>query len=204
MSGEVRVPGVLVRDEALVGAALDRGTELGLGDVEIAMTKQLAADRPGRPGALVTMSWLIPTGDFDLDEASPGGGFHSFQGAATGVIRQDPLVFFGTLSYTFVGERTHDGLVIDPGSRVGLRLGGLLAVSPRTSVRGGFQMSFSGRTELNGSEIPGSDSVLGTLEFGLSTLLTPASLLAVQLGIGVTDDAPDFSLSASFPTRFGR
>jgi hypothetical protein len=204
MSGEVRLPGVLVRDEVIVGADQDRATELGLGDVEVALTKQLAVDRPGRPGALVSMSWLIPTGDFQLGEPTPGGGFHAFQGAATGVMRQDPLVFFGTLSYTFVGERTHDGLAIDPGSRIGLRLGGLLAVSPRTSVRGAFQMSFRGRTEVNGSEVPGSDAVFGTLEIGLSTLLTPTSLLAIQLGIGVTDDAPDFSISASLPTRYHR
>jgi hypothetical protein len=204
-SAELRLPLVFSRDEIVTGAEQKRTNEFGAGDVELALTKQLAPDRPGRPGALMSLNWRVPTGDFDLAQpSSPGGGFHTVQGATTAVMRQDPLVFFGTLSYTFVAEDRHEGLDIDPGDYVGLKLGSILAVSPRTSIRGAFQVSRSGRTEVDGREVPGSDAVVAALEIGVATLITPRSLLALEIAIGVTPDAPDFSIRGSLPIRYHR
>ena len=123
------------------------------------------------------------------------------QGSLTLAKRQDPLVFFGTASYTAVLERRH-GAEIDPGNSIGVKLGTMLAASPRTSLRGGFEASRSGRTKIDGAEIPGSDAMVATVQFGLATLLSRRSLLDVQLSVGVTPDAPDFALVVSVPFRF--
>jgi hypothetical protein len=148
------------------------------------------------------VNWRLPTGNFRLGEPSAGGGFHALQGALTLVKRQDPLVFFGTASYTSVLERRHSGADIDPGDSVGLKLGTILAASPRTSIRGGFELNRSGRTKINDVSRPGSDTAVATLQFGLATLLTRGTLLDIQLNIGVTPDAPDFALIVALPIRF--
>jgi hypothetical protein len=200
---EIRLPYVLLRTDRSTADQFEQTThQAGLGDLQLAFTKQLAEERPARPGVLASVTWRAPTGDFRLNEPSRGSGFHALQGALTLVKRQDPLVFFGTASYTKVLERRHGDAEVDPGDPIGLKLGTMLAASPRTSLRAGFEMSRNGRTKINGAAIPGSDAAVATLQFGLATLLSRQSLLDVQLNIGVTPDAPDFALIVSVPIRF--
>jgi hypothetical protein len=200
---ELRIPYVLLRNDRSTGDQLGQTVhEAGLGDLQLGFTKQLVQERPARPGLLASATWRAPTGEFHRGQPSIGVGFHALQGALTLVKRQDPLVFFGTMSYTSVRERRHGDAEIDPGDSVGLKLGTMLAASPRTSIRGGFEVSRSGRTEINGVAIRGSDAMVATLQLGLATLLSRRSLLDIQLGIGVTRDAPDFSVTVSLPFRF--
>jgi hypothetical protein len=200
---EIRLPYVLLRSDRSTADQFGQTVhESGFGDLQLGFTKQLAEERPERPGLLASASWRLPTGDFRLGEPSRGGGFHALQGALTLVKRQDPLVFFGTASYTAVRERRHGGAEIDPGDPLGLKLGTMLAASPRTSIRGGFEVSRSGRTKINGAAIPGSDTAVATLQFGLATLISRRSLLDIQLNVGLTPDAPDFALIVSLPIRF--
>jgi hypothetical protein len=200
---EIRVPHVLLRTDRSTADQFAQTThEAGLGDLQLGFTKQLAEERPTRPGLLASVTWRLPTGDFRLGEPSQGGGFHALQGALTLVKRQDPLVFFGTASYTPVLERRHGDAEVDPGDAIGVKLGTMLAASPRTSIRGGFELSRSGRTKINGAAIPGSDAAIATLQFGLASLLPRRGLVDVQLNVGVTPDAPDFAMVVSLPFRF--
>jgi outer membrane putative beta-barrel porin/alpha-amylase len=200
---EIRVPYVLLRTDRSTADQFEQTThEAGFGDLQLALTKQLAEERPARPGLLASVTWRAPTGNFRLGEPSRGSGFHALQGALTLVKRQDPLVFFGTASYTSVLERRHGDAEVDPGDPIGVKLGTILAASPRTSIRGGFELSRSGRTKIDGVAIPGSDAAVATLQFGLATLLSRRTLLDVQLNVGVTPDTPDFALIVSVPFRF--
>ena len=200
---EIRLPYVFLRDDRstaeLFGETVQKN---GLGDLQLGFTKQLVEERPARPGLLATVNWRLPTGDFRLGESSAGGGFHALQGALTLVKRQDPLVFYGTASYTWALERRHGDFEVDPGDAVGLKLGTMLAASPRTSIRGGFELNRSGRTKINGVERPGSDMAVATLQFGLATLVSRGSLLDIQLNIGLTPDSPDFAIIVALPFRF--
>jgi hypothetical protein len=200
---EIRVPYILLREDRSTADQFEQTAHKhGWGDLQLGFTKQLADERPARPGLLATVNWRLPTGNFRLGEPSAGGGFHALQGALTLVKRQDPLVFFGTASYTSVLERRHSGADIDPGDQVGLKLGTILAASPRTSIRGGFELNRSGRTKINDVSRPGSDTAVATLQFGLATLVSRGTLLDIQLNIGVTPDAPDFALIVALPFRF--
>jgi len=200
---EIRLPYVFLRDDRSTADRFGQTVhESGVGDLQIGFTKQLVDERPERPGLLAGLTWKVPTGDFQVGEPSVGSGFHSLQGTLTLVKRQDPLVFFGTASYTSVLERSHGGAEIDPGDSVGLKLGTMLAASPRTSLRGGFELNRSGRTKIDGNAIPGSDTAVATLQFGLATLLSRRGLLDIQLNIGATPEAPNFALIVSAPFRF--
>lgn len=200
---EIRLPYVFLRtDRATADQFSQTSQDDGPGDLQIEFTKQLAQERPSRPGLLASVSWRAPTGDFRLGEPSPGSGFHALQGAITLVKRQDPLVLFGTASYIALLERRHGEADIDPGDALGLKLGTMLAASPRTSIRGAFELNRGARTTINGVEIPGSDAAVATLQLGLATLLSKRSLLDLELKIGLTPDTPDFALVVSTPVRF--
>jgi len=200
---EIRVPYVFLRNEQSTGDQSEQtDRKSGIGDLQVGFTKQLAEERPTRPGLLGSLTWRAPTGDFHFGQPSRGGGFSALQGALTFVKREDPLVFFGTVSYTSVHARRHDDAEIAPGNSFDVKLGTLLAASPRTSIRGAFEVSRSGRTEVNGAAVPGSDVAVATLQLGLATLLSRRTLLDIQVAIGVTRDAPDFSLTVALPIRF--
>ena len=200
---ELRIPHVVLREDRSAANQPGPATrENGAGDLELGLTKQLIEEQASRAGWLASLSWKAPTGRFRVGQSSPGTGFHALQAGVTFVRRQDPLVFFGTASYTYVRDRRHEGLDIDPGNPAALKLGTILAASPQTSLRGAFEVSRSGRTSINGVKTPGSDTVAATLQLGLGMLLTPRSLLDVQVSIGVTPDAPDFGITAALPIRF--
>lgn len=203
MQAELRVPYAWVREsEALGSQTGSTSQDHGRGDIELGLTKQLAEAGYGRPGVLASLNWRLPTGRFALGQPSPGRGFHNVQAALTVVGRDDPLVLFGSLSYTWVPHRRHDGVDINPGDPLGLKLGTILAASPRTSVRGMFELTRAGRTSLGGTSIPGSDTVSAALQFGLSMLVTARSLVDVQIGAGLTPDAADFTMTLAIPVRF--
>jgi hypothetical protein len=138
-----------------------------------------------------------------LGRLSPGSGFPQLQAALTAVRREDPLVFFGTASYSRVFKRERSGSDVDPGDAIGLKGGTLLAASPENSLRASLELSRVGRTRIAGMDVPGSDTTVGILEVGLSRVLTRRTLLDVQIGIGLTADAPDFRLRVAVPIRFG-
>ena len=200
---ELRLPYVFLRDDRSTAGQFEQTDhKRGAGDLQLGLTKQLAEERAARPSLLATVNWRAPTGEFRRGEPSLGGGFNALQGALTLVKRQDPLVLFGTASYTAVAGRNHGGAAIDPGNSIGLKLGTILAASPRTAIRGGFEMSRSARAKVDGVTVPGSDPAVATLQLGLATLLSRRSLLDIQLNVGVTPDAPNFALIVSLPIRF--
>ena len=173
----------------------------GWGDLEIGLTRQLASGRRG--GLLGSLSWKPPTGQFEINRLSPGSGFHQLQASVTAVMREDPLVFFVTPSYSWIFKRDKGGVDVDPGDAIALKVGTLLAASPETSLRSSFELSRAGRTKIAGQGVAGSDTTSGILEVGLAKVLTQRTLLDVQLGIGITPDAPDFRLRIALPVRFG-
>ena len=200
----LRLPVVAAQESTTATAAglQQRERHTGVGDLELQFTHQVSRDRTGAPALLASANLKLPTGDFEVGRPSPGSGFATLQGALTAVKRQDPLVFFGSVTYAVSREHSYAGSRIRPGNAVGLRAGTLLAASPETSLRTGLELTRSDRIRLNGQEAAGSSTVSGLVELGLSTLLSRSTLLDVTLGFGVTPDAPDLRLSVSVPVRF--
>lgn len=203
MQADIRVPYVWTHeDRATLGAVRDSERISGLGDIEVGLAKQLMDERGRRPALLGSLNWKSTTGEHELGRLSPGSGFPQLQAAVTAVKREDPLVFFGAASYTWIFERKRGGAEVDPGDAVGLKVGSLLAASPETSLRVAFDLTRSGRSRIAGASVPGSDATTAVLELGLGTLLSARTLLDVELGIGVTPDAPDFRVRLALPIRF--
>jgi len=200
----IRIPHLISQSQFVVAGVEEQKTRRsGWGDVELALTTQFLQERRSLPSVLGTVNWTTRTGDFRLgDINSPGSGFHTVQAGVTAVKRQDPMVFYGSLTQAWRLGRTIAGLDIEPGNVTGVKLGTILAASPETSLRLAFDVSRAGRTRVNGQKAPGSDTSVGVLELGLGSVLSARTLLDFRVGIGLTPDAPNYRIDVALPMRF--
>jgi hypothetical protein len=120
------------------------------------------------------------------------------------VKRQDPIVLFGSLSYTaYLGSaRLRSGSRLDAGDVFGGRLGAFLAVTPDISLLLAVSANSFSADRLDGIRNPNSDRLQGVVDIGATTTIGRGLFLNVTAGIGVTPAAPDFALTISVPYRF--
>lgn len=203
---QVRVPFVWRRQ----ASALGDGTEISnddaqLGDVELELSHQFLVEKGALPALIGGVSWRFPTGrdPFRTPVASiaSGAGTHQVTVRATALKTLDPLVVFSTLSYSANLSREEDFGRVHPGDAIAWQLGGLLAVSPETSVNFGFAQQFRFRTSVDDVPIAGSDGIAAIAQFGIDQVLSARTLLDISLGVGLTRDAPDYQLMISVPIR---
>ena len=193
---------------------------LGLGDVEVAVTRQLTKNHTFLPDMLAAVRWKSTTGSdpYQLSATNQpvlGTGFQSFQGSLTAIKPSDPLVFFGALSYsanlaatkqfqqaTDGGPDTTSTGVVKPGDTIGFTLGSALSVNPEASFNIGWDQRFTRKTTLNDTPLPGTFLTGATLRFGTSYVYSAGRAIDLGIGVGMTRDVPDFQFSLSTPFRF--
>ena len=193
-------------------------SNFGLGDVQGAVSRQLAVEHRWVPDILANVRFKSTTGDSSFDLASSqtslGSGFYGLQGNLTMAKSNDPVVFFGNLSYTanFAGDHTvsandptnPDATMVGhfkPGDSAGFQLGSILALNPETSMTLGWDQRFTRVTQLNGADIPASYLIEGTLRLGTSYLYAPGRTVDLSFGVGLTPDTPNLQFSVGFPFR---
>jgi hypothetical protein len=204
---ELRIPYFITDEEVTTtGLSEERRDMSGLGDIEVAFSKTLLHERGWIPQTVGTLRWNTGTDGTNSvadDQLSTGAGFNSLQGALTGLKTQDPLVFYGGLFYTSIFSEDQPAGNVDPGDSFGITLGTILAASPETSLRASLGQSFVKELNFNDRELAGTDAVGAVLELGLSSLLSQSTLLDVSVGVGLTQDAPDFQIAVSLPIQAG-
>lgn len=170
----------------------------GLGDVRVGLAATLLREGLWRPDLVGRITWDTATGEKQDNGVSLGGGFNELRGSLTAIKRQDPVAFVGGLSY----QHTFESDQVQPGSIFAGNFGSLIALSPETSLSFLLSGAYQQETELFGSKVVGSDQTIGTLVVGGSTLLARGTLLNLSVGVGLTEDADDFSVTLSLPIRF--
>lgn len=187
------------------GAASTRSAD-GIGDLSVGLSRQFLAEGPAPLSLTGRLGYQASTGRNTLFESprpvALGSGFDALQAGLTAVKRMDPLVHFGSYTFTHVFKRTRNGLDVRPGDSHELRFGTALAVSPAASLRAALSLGFFERTRIEGIRIRGSDDPLAMLEFGGAFVLNATTALDVLVGAGLTGNAPDFRLSIAIPFRF--
>jgi hypothetical protein len=171
-----------------------------LGDVRLGLAKTLLHEGLWRPDLVGRVTWDTATGSRSDNGVGLGGGFNELRGSLTAIKRQDPLVFIGGLSYQYSFQSGR----IRPGTTYAANFGSFLALSPETSLHFLLDWAYQGETRLDGSRVAGSDRTFGTFLLGGSTLLARGTLLNFSVGIGLTGDADDWSVSLSLPIRLDR
>lgn len=147
-------------------------------------------------------------------ELATGSGFEALQTGVTWLYASDPAVFFGNFSYlhnfkrkdvmrqVLNGEEESIGEV-EAGDIIGFNVGVGLALNEKASLSLGYDQSIVGRTQQNGRDLPGSvRMVMDTLLVGASYRFSDRLNLNFSLGVGVTRDTPDLSLSVRTPITF--
>lgn len=147
-------------------------------------------------------------------ELPTGTGFDALQPGVTWLYPTDPVVFFGSFSYLHnfarddVSRRVLGGVEeplgkVEAGDIFGFNVGMGLALNEKASISLGYDQSLVGKTRQNGQDAPGSVRVvLGTLLLGASYRYNERSTLNLSLGVGVTRDTPDVTLTARLPTSY--
>lgn len=208
LTGRIGLPGSMQAELRLPYVVSDHwsgvGESAGWGDVRLSLLKEFIAATPdGRPSLLAFAQWRAPTGDEDRLPPT-GHGQHAIQIGVTTVARQDPVVLFGSLFYTFNldSTRLRDRTRYEAGDVLGGRLGAYLAATPDTSLYAGLAFDANAADRLDGMRIKRSSTMSGVLELGTTTILGRGRFLNVTGGIGFTREAPEFSLAVSLPMRF--
>lgn len=143
-----------------------------------------------------------------------GSGFNAVQPGLTWLYPSDPVVFFGSFSYLHnfkrsnVSRRVLGGQTeflgdIKAGDIIGFNLGMGLALNEKAAISIGYDQSIVGKTKQDGREVAGAvRTTLGTLLLGGTYRFSNRMSLNVALGVGVTRDTPDLTLTARVPINF--
>ncbi len=180
------------------GVQESSGTGHGLGDFSVGVAKTVLREERWWPDVILRVNWDTGTGERMNNDVALDGGFQDISGSVSLVKRQDPLVFVGGAFYETVIEEDD----IDPGDRVGFRIGTFLSASPNTSLSVTLNQTFIDEFKVDGRSIEGSDRVESILSFGAAVSIGRNVLLSGSVGAGLTDDSPDYSVSISLPIRF--
>jgi hypothetical protein len=151
------------------------------------------------PDLVGRFRWDTATGKRrDGDAVLGGNGFNELLFSLSAVKHQDPLAFVGGISYEAAFEADNER----PGDDIDLTVGTVLAASPETSLRFAFEQTFIGEAEFDGEDVSGTDIRSGTRTIGASSILGRGVFLDAALGIGLTDEAADYSFILSLPIHF--
>jgi hypothetical protein len=152
---------------------------------------------------------------FAVPEEQPTGNGAWQASAGVSVVKtSDPAILYGNIGYTYSFESSFDDIdnnpdTVNPGDvKLGdsyyFGAGVAFAFNERTS----FSMSLSNRlsararTRYDGqpwSKVIGSDANSALFNLGVTYALNPHATVVGLLGIGLTPDAPDFSLGFRVP-----
>ncbi|WP_417530480.1 transporter [Marinobacter lipolyticus] len=188
------------------------------GDISFTARWQPFAYVPGKMSTTLfgTLSSKTGVSPYEIDineQLSTGSGYYSIGGGASLSKVLDPVVIFGSLSATY--NVTESGLQqvrgarllekVEPGFGLSGSAGFAYSLSYDISLSVSAQLSYSDETILtftNGDQAVAQDQMTGFLSFSLGTRVSDTTIVNTSLGIGLTEDAPDFSLGVSLPINF--
>ncbi|HSH47998.1 MAG TPA: transporter [Halomonas sp.] len=200
-----------------------------LGDIELAGHYQLNRGLNGMPFFIGNLRYKSTTGQgpFDIrrnsegtaQELTTGTGFHSIEPSITMLLPSAPAVYFANLGYVFhLEDSVNQSLTkkdgnniavgdVDPGDAVRLSFGMAYSINPRTSFTLGYKNDFIGKTKTeyfdpekgNKTRVSSQTLNVGSLLLGWSYQINQNVQANLNLELGITDDAPDTTLTLRVP-----
>lgn len=143
-----------------------------------------------------------------------GNGLWQANIGLSAVKTADPAILFANVGYIHSFKRSFDDIdsnpdTVNPGEvKLGdsyyFGAGVAFAFNERTSLSISFSDKLSARASTRYKDgkwmkVIGSDANAGTLNLGVTYALTPKATFVSMLGIGLTPDAPDFTLAFKLP-----
>ncbi|WP_305043505.1 transporter [Geoalkalibacter sp.] len=154
-------------------------------------------DPYGLPSKLATPGKRVPT------ELPTGTGHWGIEPYLTLIKVTDPAVLFANLGYFYHMERDIDGLgELDPSDSFNLSFGVGFALNDKLALSTAYEQKIYTRAQLDGTKLPDTDPVVGTLMLGATYAVSARTAINVTVGVGVTEDSPDVQVSINLPIRF--
>lgn len=205
-----------------------------LGDVNFGIYYQFVKEQGNVPDIVGSLRVKSPTGTspfgIKLLQSDPnntnlvspsklptGTGFWSITAGVSALKTYDPVVLFGSVSYTYNVARSFSDIssVVGQTQPAKVKLGDIvqfgggvaLAFSERDSASISYTMAIepSTRTQAPGGgwqRVPGSQTTASTLGFGLNHVFNKHLTMNASVAIGLTPDAPNFIVGLRFPYTF--
>ncbi|NYF34068.1 transporter [Sphingopyxis sp. JAI108] len=225
LEAEVRLPYLYRNDRIEVVQQRDEGIvrqiklrEDGIGDAEFSLRYQFNRPVGQKPIFVGTLRVKSDTGkgpfEIGYDEfgvatgLATGSGFWAVQPGLNFLMPSDPAVIYGGAAYLYhiprdVNELVGDVLIgrVDPGDAISANIGFGFALNPRFSFSLGYRHNyiFPTKTEIGDTRQKSNYIHVGSLNFGMSYRLTQRDVLNLGFEIGVTEDAPDVSITLRMP-----
>jgi len=191
-----------------------------IGDISFNINWQPIRTKADWPSLIVTASYSNPTGR-DPYEINPekdlptGSGLHSCSLGFTSNYKIDPVVLFGGMSYSYSmsednldyqaysGGKTLDK--VDPGSGIAASLGLGYAMSYKATIHASVSASYAFETTYryaDGSNQDTSTDLSASLNIGTGFRFSTKRTITFDVGMGLTNDAADFSFGFRIPFDF--
>ena len=177
------------------------------------------------PDLILRVGGKFPTGKdpynlnrrFDADfgttvatEFPTGTGHWGFSMGGTFIKSVDPAIIFLNAAYFFnfprnvgiVGNPPQDFGNIDLGDSFEYNIGLILALQEKLSLNFSYNQRITGKTTRNGVGL--TDTAINAISFkiGATYVISPRYLVDFNVGIGLSEDAPDVSVLVRFPISF--
>jgi len=131
-----------------------------------------------------------------------GLGTYGLQPGITVVRTIDPAVLFGSFKYLWDIEKNFSNLGrVDYGDSYEYTLGMAFALNERLAFTTSFDDTITGRSKVDGKKVNGTDLNVARLFVGTSYRMSRLMTLNLEVGIGLSNDAPGFTVQASVPLR---
>jgi hypothetical protein len=176
-------------------------SEFGIGDVSFGVTRLLAQNsRTGR-SLVGTLRATAPTGNstnpFILTDPGTGVGVWQLGGDFLIVQNLDPIIMFYGAGYSYRFEEQFSGFDVQLGHEFAYNLGLGFAVNERVTLSTAFRGAYFTETEVDGENVPNSDSDLMQVRFA-ATIAKCARLVEPFVTIGLTERSPAAQLGVIF------
>lgn len=175
------------------------------------------------PSLTATATLRVPTGrspfkTIDGQGLATGAGYWSGTLGINASKVVDPVAIFGTVNMTYGLPAKHlsqvrNGLLlkeVHPGMGFGFGVGFAYAMSYNISTTISFSESIFARSKLKlvnestGAEVETKTNTQSSamLNMGLGVRVSPATTLNFSVGVGLTNDTPDFTFGMNMPLNF--
>lgn len=188
-----------------------------IGDVNLGASWQPFRTGGDIPAFIFSTNVSIPTGrsPYEInpsEELSTGSGVFAASLGVSGSKNLDPVVAFGGLAYTYgleesglnqkYGAGTKTLCTVEPSGALGMSMGLAYAMSYKASVHGSFAYTYIFGTTYrytDGTSVETGTGAAASLSVGTGWKISSNKTISVNLGMGLTNDASDFSLSVRIP-----
>ena len=150
------------------------------------------------------------------DQLPTGNGVWAVTAGLSLLKTYDPVVLFVNASYTYNIKRSVSDISsvqgqvtpadVKLGDTFGFGGGLALALNDRTSMSLAFNASISGSTQVTTAGVTqtviGSRSNVATMTFGLNHVITKGWSVSAAIGLGLTPDAANYTVTLRFPYTF--